>query len=324
MDRLPGPRFGAGGAHLSPEGHGGRAVVFWAVESLLGILVSSTSRMLLNETKFRPILMNRIITIGSQKGGVGKTTTALNLGFSLGRFGVRTLVVDLDPQSGTTIAVNLRNFTDKGIVDVLHGDCPASSILAEANDGSMTLAGIGRVDPMRMQTFEQCAWEGTLTDLLRRLAADYQYTIIDAPGGLGGIVQAALAASDGTILVCNCSAITLKSLPDYLKLVDYVADRSETDLCLEGVLLSMVDERSQTEQEIFEKIRQLLPEEAFFQTVIPYHEDFARANLEAVPAALIPEAREISRLFLDLAMELRERERTGQQTGDHDGPRQLF
>ena len=163
-----------------------------------------------------------------------------------------------------------------------------------------------------------------MTDLLKQMSENFQYVIIDAPAGLGGVVQAALRTSNGTILVTNCSAIALKSLPAYLKLIDHVADTYNPALSLEGVLLSMVDTRSATEQEIFEEIQKILPVEAFFQTVIPHDENFARASLEAVPAALMPDAHEISRLYLDLAMEVRERERSDNQTGEHDGPRRLF
>jgi chromosome partitioning protein len=268
--------------------------------------------------------MSRTVTIGSQKGGVGKTTTALNLAYSLGRFGIKTLLIDLDPQSGATIAVNLRNYTELGIMDVLAGACGIDDILAEAMDGSMTLAGIGHVHPERMAHFERASWDGHLMTLLGELASRYQYTVIDAPAGLSGVVRSALGASDGAVLVTNCSAIALKSIPTFLKLVDHLNEEEGASLALDGVLLSMVDTRSETENEIFQQMQELLPPEAFFQTIVPYNETFARANLEAVPAALMPGAQEISRLYLDLAMELRERERTDTITGEGDGPRRLF
>lgn len=268
--------------------------------------------------------MSRTVTIGSQKGGVGKTTTALNLAYSLGRFGLKTLLIDLDPQSGTTIAVNLRNFTQLGLVDVLMGESSMEDILAEAMDGSMTLAGIGHVLPERMGSFEQAAWDGKLSGLLGELSSRFQYTIVDAPAGLGGIVRSSLAASDGVILVSNCSAISLKSIPSFLRLIEYMNEREGCDLSLDGVLLSMVDTRSDTENTIYQQMQELLPVEAFFQTVIPYEETFARASLEAVPAALMPGAMDISRLYFDLAMELRDRENAASAVGDADGPRRLF
>jgi len=268
--------------------------------------------------------MSHTLTIGSQKGGVGKTTTALNLAFSMGRMGMKTLLIDLDPQSGTSIAVNLRNFTDKGLIDVIVEECGVDDILAEASDGSMTVAGIGHVTPDRMPYFEEAAWNEKLETILGELSSRYHYTVIDAPAGLGGVVQSALHASEGALLITNCSAIALKSIHTFLQTVDHVASNGNPDLQLEGVLLSMVDPRSGTEQKIFEEIRSLLPEGTLMNTVIPYDEVFEESTLEAVPAVLMPGAEEMGRLYFDLAMELKDRERGQPREKTDDRPQRLF
>ncbi len=268
--------------------------------------------------------MGRVLTIGSQKGGVGKTTIALNLAYAMGRFGVRTLLVDLDPQSGTSIAVNLRNFTELGVIDALLGDCLADDILAESRDGALAVAGIGKMSPQRIPHYEQAAWDGRLVALLNQLTKTYHYVVLDAPAGLGGVVQAALKSSQGTVLVSNCSAISLKSISSYLQLIDHISESTNPQLVLEGVLLSIVDVRSEVERTIYQQLEATLPTDVLLETVIPYSESLAKSSYEAMPAALLPDAEDMDRLFTDLAMELRERERVQKKPEEQDGSRQLF
>ncbi len=268
--------------------------------------------------------MGRILTIGSQKGGVGKTTVSLNLAYAMGRFGVRTLLVDLDPQSGTSIAVNLRNFTELGVIDALLGDCLSDDILAESRDGALAVAGIGKMTPQRIPHYEQAAWDGRLVSLLGQLTRNYHYIVLDAPAGLGGVVQAALKASQGTILVSNCSAISLKSISSYLQLIEHLVETANSDLVLEGVLLSMLDTRSETERMIYEQLKATLPGDVLLDTQVPYSESLAKSSYEAIPAALLSGAEDIDRLFTDLAMELRERERNQIKPEEQDGSRKLF
>lgn len=264
--------------------------------------------------------MNRIITIASHKGGVGKTTTALNLAYAIGRFGFRTLLVDLDPESGTTIASNLRNFTSKGLIDLLLGTAVKADVLAESNDKLLTVIGSGEILPAHMHAFEQAAWDGKLATLLKELGSDYQYTIIDAPAGVGGVVHAALNASQGAILTTNCSPISLKSIPSFLKLIEHISTNGNPQLQLDGVLLSMVDTRSATDMAIFEQIQAVIPFEAFFQTVIPYVESIAQSSLEAVPVAMLPGAEEAAQLYTNLVSELYQRV----NTPETHGPAKLF
>ncbi len=272
--------------------------------------------------------MSRIITIGSQKGGSGKTTTALNLGYSLGRMAGRTLVVDLDPQGGISLASNLRNHTTRGLVDVLRGDASAGDVAAEARDGSMSVAGIGVVDPGAVQLIEQSAWNGVLAGVLRELAEGFRYTLIDAPAGLGGGVRAALTVSDGAIVPADCQGLTLKSLPLFLNLIDHVASERAgvaSTLRLDGILINRYDKRSETEREVRSQLMNVIPEDAFFRTVIPHHEAFVSSSLTAIPAVLQQEAPEIARLYLELALEVREREtRDNQASVNPDEPPRLF
>jgi chromosome partitioning protein len=271
--------------------------------------------------------MSRIITIGSQKGGSGKTTTAINLGYSLGRYLGRTLVIDLDPQGGLSLGSNLRNYTTRGVTDLLAGRHSKDEILAEAKDGSITVAGIGTINGNSVRHLETLAWAGRLAETLLSLSEGFDYTVIDSPAGMGGIVQAALRASDGVIIPADCQSLTLKSLPLYLDLIQQLAAEHSPrrdDLRLDGVLISRFDERSPTEREIRDQLFDIIPQEAFFRTVIPFHEIFASSSLLAAPAVLQHDHPEIARTYLDLALEVRQRENPQAATRETDEPARIF
>lgn len=269
--------------------------------------------------------MNRIVTIASHKGGVGKTTAALNLGYSMGRFGGRTLVVDLDPQNGMSIASNLRNYTRLGVIDFLKRRSVAAEVLAEARDGSMTALGMGDVGPEDMRGLEAAAWDGSLVAALRELGQGFQHVFIDAPAGVGGLVNAALRASDGVILVVTCCPIALQSLPSFLRLVQHVSGGDNPGLVLDGILLSMVDRTIAAQDKVYAELIGQVPPETLFRELVPFDAKFQAACLDAVPAVMLPGGEELARIFLDITIELRQRELARMRpAATADGPPRLF
>ncbi len=271
--------------------------------------------------------MSRIITIGSQKGGTGKTTTAINLGCSIGRLLGRTLIIDLDPQGGLSIGTNLRNFTASGITDLIAGRHTKEDILAEAKDGSITVVGIGSTSGGSVRQLETLALAGRLAETLVDLSAGFEYTLIDAPAGIGSIVQAALRASDGVIIPTDCNSLTLKSLPLFLDLIHQIGSEPgprKSDLHIDGILISRYDERSATERTIREQLFDVVSPEAFFRTIIPFDEAFASASLMAAPVILQNAHAHIARLYVDLALEIRERERPAAGARQSDEPARIF
>jgi chromosome partitioning protein len=271
--------------------------------------------------------MNRIITIGSQKGGTGKTTTAINLGCSMGRFLGRTLVIDLDPQGGLSIGSNLRNFTTRGLTDLLAGRHTKDEILAEAKDRSITVIGIGSINSASVRQMETLALAGRLAETLVELSAGFDYTLLDAPAGMGSLVQAALRASDGVIIPADCQSLTLKSLPLFLDLIQQLGSEPgprRSDLRIDGILISRYDDRSATERGIREQLFDVVSPDAFFKTIIPFDEVFASSSLMAAPAILQQARPHIARLYADLALEIRERENPGASPRDCDEPARIF
>ncbi|MHB8881536.1 MAG: ParA family protein [Thermodesulfovibrionales bacterium] len=262
--------------------------------------------------------MRRIITIASQKGGVGKTTTTLNLGYNLSRLGGRVLIVDGDPQGGISIASNLKKKTSKGIIDVLKKECNPRDIVMTTRENTLSVVGIGTMEPEDVLFFEAEAARGRLKELLRTLSLDYSYVLVDAPAGVGGIVMALLSASDSVIMVVQCRTLSLKTLPSFLKLVQWVKGRQNALLVFEGVVITMLNEKNPYELQLYDEAKKMFPEEAFFRTMIPYDDLFEQASSRAVPIAMLRGGKKAGSIYMDLAMELKERELKREMGGEGD------
>lgn len=252
--------------------------------------------------------MRRIITIASQKGGVGKTTAALNMGYNLSRLGGRVLVVDCDPQGGIAVASNLKKRTSKGLVNVLRNECRPSEIVMTTRENTLAIAGIGSLEPEDALYFEAESAKGRLRDLLRELASDFSYVIIDAPAGVGAIVTALLSASDSVIMVTQCRTLSLKTLPAFLKLVHWIREKKNPSLHFEGIIINMIDSQNPYELQLYDEAQKMFPPDAFFRTTIPYDRSFEQASSKAVPVSLLKGGQDAARNYMDLAMELKERE----------------
>ncbi|MFA5515977.1 MAG: ParA family protein [Desulfuromonadales bacterium] len=262
--------------------------------------------------------MGRILTVASQKGGVGKTTTTLNLGFSLSRLGSRVLLIDGDPQGGIAIASNLKKRTQQGLVDVLQGRCAAADIVMTTKDQALSIVGIGHPAPEEVFALEDAARDGRLGRLIREMAEGFDYLLIDAPAGIGGLVAALLEVSDGAILVAVPRMLSLKSLPSFFALTQWVRENRHAGLGLEGVVLTMTDESSEAENALRNEFRGSLPDEIFFRTQIPADQLFETASNRAIPVAMLSGGQRAAKPYLDLALELKEREVLHSKEGADD------
>ncbi len=260
--------------------------------------------------------MSKILAIASQKGGVGKTTTTLNLGFSLSRIGGPVLLVDGDPQGGLADASNLKARTSDGLIDVLRGDRKPSDVLMPTRDNTMAVVGVGAKCSGDVEELEQRAEE--LGRIIRALSAGFDYTIVDVPAGIGRLVMSLLRASDSVIVALNPRPLAVRSLPGLLRLLAELADTG-SPVSFEGVVVTMMDHASEVEAKLYQRLRDELPDEGVFDAVIPYDRLFEKASLKAVPVAMLAGASDLARAYMDVAMELKARElrdQTGEVTDD--------
>jgi len=250
--------------------------------------------------------MATIITIASQKGGVGKTTTALNLGHGLAGKGKKTLVVDGDPQGGLTAACNLKKRTVQGLLQVLEGTATGEQAIQPLlYGGGLSVLGSGVADAQDVAAFESgAAGQQGLTAILRGLAVDYDYIILDAPVGVGIVVKALLAASDYYLTVINCKAGTMKTLPRLLRLGSWVRKNVHPDLKFLGVQVNMFDSTSASEKKIYDYFKASLSRNFFFDTVIPLDAHLETAGFRSVPVALVKEAGSVVLRYDQLANEI--------------------
>ncbi|MCF6237741.1 MAG: ParA family protein [Candidatus Marinimicrobia bacterium] len=262
--------------------------------------------------------MGKIITVASQKGGVGKTTTALNFAYSLSRLGERVLLLDADPQGGMTIATNIRKKTDMGLFDLLAGSCKAKDIAFFTREKRLAIMGFGTSDPEAVMQMEVWAREGRLSKILQRFGEHFDYIIIDAPAGLGGLVAALLKTSQGVIIASQCKALSLKSLPKILSLVTWIRNNSNPALQLEGIILTMRDMDDNTENEMFAEVMSGFPEELFFSTTITHDPVFEAASIRSIPVAMMKAGHNAAKNYFALTTEFKEREMLAQAKGEND------
>lgn len=260
----------------------------------------------------------KIITIASQKGGVGKTTTALNLGYSLSRLGHKVLIIDGDPQGGIAQASNLEARTSKGLVDALKNDKDKGAITVFYQENSLALVGTGIKDPGDVQLFENAAVDGTLGKLVRTISKDFDYILIDAPVGIGRVVTGLLGVSNSYVLVMNCLASTVKSVSKFLEMSQWIKKNVNAALNLLGVVVTMFHKNSLSETKIYKHLKIRLPADFFFNTIIPFDDSIETASMRGIPVALLPDGQLAAGKYQDLAGELKLKEPALAEKGTTD------
>ena len=229
--------------------------------------------------------MTRIYTLVNQKGGVGKTTTAINLGAYLAKLGQRVLVVDLDPQANATssLGVDKRAVQGSTYEALLNGDVPASSILYNERLELSLLPSSPSLAGAEIELVDEDQREFRLRNALKTVDKKYDYVLIDCPPSLGILtVNGLVAAKDGVLVPVQCEYLALEGLGQLTQTIERVQSSLFPDLVVRGVVLTMFDPRTNLSGDVVKEVNNHFPGQVF-KSVVPRSIRLAEAPSYGLP-----------------------------------------
>jgi chromosome partitioning protein len=248
--------------------------------------------------------MGKIIGIVNQKGGVGKTTTAINLAASLALDGLKVLLVDCDPQANATSGLGVsRDDQRNSIYDVLMGDVPAAQILLPTEIETLTLLpGSKNLTGANIELANAEDRALRLQKALQPVQANYDLVVLDCPPALDLLTLNSLAAADSLIVPMQAEYFALEGISELVSNLERVRAAFNPRLTIEGVLLTMYDDRTNLAQQVTETLREFF-KERLFRTVIPRNIRLAEAPSHGKPVALYDPRSRGAEAYFELATE---------------------
>ena len=247
--------------------------------------------------------MAQVLAIANQKGGVGKTTTAVNLAACLAVAEQRVLLIDLDSQGNASSGLGHAQKTlERGTYEVLHGDASLRDVMLQTDLPSLQLAPATR--DLAAAELELAEAEDRAMRLRRAIDAvrrDYDFVIVDCPPSLGVLTLNALAAADAVLVPMQCEYYALEGLASLSDTIERIQGALNSDLKVAGVLLTMYDPRSNLAREVADEVRKHFH---VYETVIPRNVRLAEAPSHGKPVILYDAASRGSHGYLSLAREL--------------------
>ena len=247
----------------------------------------------------------RIFTVANQKGGVGKTTTTVNIAAALSMGGLRTLVIDLDPQGNASTALGVPHRDTTGIYEVLMGDESITSVIQK-------VAGFPSLDCIpsnsslanaEVNLVSMVARELRLKEALEEISPNYDYIFIDCPPSLNMLTVNAMAAADSVLVPMQCEYFALEGLTALVETINKLAAVINGDLKIEGILRTMYDPRNRLANDVSEQLKQHFGDKVY-RAVIPRNVRLAEAPSFGTPVMYYDKSSTGAKAYLALAGEI--------------------
>lgn len=249
--------------------------------------------------------MGRIIAIANQKGGVGKTTTSINLSAALADKGKKVLVIDTDPQGNTTSGFGIdKNNLDNTIYELILGECSVRDcILKDVIPNVSVLPSNVNLAAAEIELIGVDKKEYILKDEVDYVKEDYDYIIIDCPPSLSMLTINSMTTADSVLVPIQCEYYALEGLSQLIHTINLVKERLNPDLDMEGVVFTMYDSRTNLSMQVVENVKQNLNQRVF-KTLIPRNIRLAEAPSYGKPISLYDPKSAGAESYMQLADEL--------------------
>ena len=229
--------------------------------------------------------MGKILSISNQKGGVGKSTTAINLSACLGEMGKNVLVIDMDPQGNTTSGLGIDKDNDENytVYDLLVDNCSAEECILDTGFENLSIiASNSNLAGAEIELLELDDREYVLKNHIESIKNQFDYILIDCPPSLSILTLNAMCASSGIIVPIQCEYYALEGLTQILKTIDLVKERLNNEIEIEGVVFTMFDGRNNLSSDVVANVKENL-DIRVFDTIIPRNVRLAEAPSYGMP-----------------------------------------
>lgn len=255
--------------------------------------------------------MSRIIAIANQKGGVGKTTTAINLSSALAHFNRKVLLIDMDPQGNSSRGLGVDiTLINRCIFDVLSDNTDINSVIRKTSVNNLDLIASKLMLASIDNTFTNKADQPfyLLKNALANLKKDYDYMIIDCPPSLGFLTINSLVAATSVLIPVQCEYFAMEAVAQILSSISRIQNTYNHDLTIEGFLLTMYDAKTRLGTEVSVQIRGLFKENTFL-TQIPRNISFPESNAKGIPTTIYKPTSAGALAYFALAKEVMDHEK---------------